>query len=211
MGLDFPATARALWALFDKGGPRPEYLLPVLYSESGFDPSRPNQAGSPHYGLGQTSGDAIAGAGMSVADFLALSASQQISQFVGPFMLALVKQYGPLRSATRVYQGNYVPSSLAFAHGLDSVISSFGQPFYTANQILDWQHKGAITVRDMAHSVEISARTGAVQSAIANTYTERPGEHPHEPVLGEDFSSGGLGMFAAAVSFAALLFALVKS
>jgi hypothetical protein len=210
--LDWPATGEALWALYDAGGPRPEYVLPVLWSESGFDPSRPNAQGAPYYGLGQTSGTAIEGAGVSIADYLTWPASAQLSKFVAPYFLSLSKQYGRLRSGTRCYQGNFLPATLGTAHGLDDVVSRYGDPYYTWNHILDWDNKGTITVRDLAHFIEHGAKTQNVQAAIAHTYDLRPQEKPpHDPVLGEDFGNSGLGMFAAAASFAALVWALVKS
>jgi hypothetical protein len=208
--LDFPATAQVLWALWNAGGPRPEYLLPVLYSESGFDPSTPNRAGAPYYGIGQTAGTTLADAGVSVSDFLTWPASEQISHFVGPYFLSASRSYGPIRSGARAYQANFLPATLASARALDSVVSQSGDPYYASNQGLDWQHKGAITVRDLAHFIEHAARTPSVQAAIAQTYELRPEDKPHEPVLGEDFSAGGLGMFAAAASFAAFLYALVR-
>ena len=45
MSLDFPAAADALWALYDATGIRPEWILPVLYSESGFNPAIVNSLG----------------------------------------------------------------------------------------------------------------------------------------------------------------------
>lgn len=210
--LDFPATAEALWALFDAGGPRPEYILPVLWSESGFDPSRPNDQGYPYYGVGQTSGTRLADAGVDPQDFLTWPASQQIARFVAPMFRDIARQYGRIASGARAYQANFLPKTLATSHGLDSVISRFGDHYYGPNHGLDWQNKGTITVRDLAHFIEKAARDPHVQSAIANTYDVRPGERPpHEPVLGEDFGGGGLGMFAAAASFALLFYALVKS
>jgi hypothetical protein len=210
--LDFPATGEALWALFDAGGPRPEYVLPVLWSESGFDASRPNSAGYSYYGVGQTSGQALSDAGVDPQEFLTWPASQQIEKFVAPMLRAIARQYGRLASGARVYQANFLPATLATSHGLDSVISRFGDRYYGPNHGLDWTNKGTITVRDLAHFIERAAADPHVQAAVGHTYDLRPGDRPHEPVLGEDFgSSSNLGMFAAAASFAVLLYALVKS
>jgi hypothetical protein len=189
--LDFPATGRALWALFDAGGPRPEYVLPVLYSESGFDPSTPNLQGYGYYGVGQTSAARLADAGVDPNDFLTWQASAQIERFVSPMMLGIVHTYGPIESGTRAYQANFLPATLATARSLDSVLARAGESngWYSANAGLDWGRKGYLTVRDLAHSIEKSATSQAVQSAIAQTYALRSGESPRDPVLGDDFAS----------------------
>jgi hypothetical protein len=189
--LDFPATGRALWALYDAGGPRPEYVLPVLYSESGFDPSIQNLQGADYYGVGQTSGDKLAAAGVTPSDFLTWPASAQIERFVSPMLLGIVHGVAALGSGTRVYQANFLPATLSSARSLDSVLARAGETnnWYRDNAGLDWGRKGYLTVRDLAHSIEKSARSPAVQSAIAETYALRPAESPHDPVMGDDFAS----------------------
>ena len=46
MAVDMPAFGQALWSGFVAGKlPRPEYLIPVLYSESGLNPAITNSIG----------------------------------------------------------------------------------------------------------------------------------------------------------------------
>ena len=107
--LDWPTFGDALWRVSDATGIRPEWQLPVLYLESGFDPSRPNAEGAPYYGLAQDYGPYLTRNGIAPADYLAMSAAEQLSRIVAPRLAGMVKVYGPLRSATRVYQANFLP------------------------------------------------------------------------------------------------------
>lgn len=183
--LDFPATGQALWALYDRGGPRPEYLLPGLYFESGYDPSIVNSLG--YTGINQASTAMLASYGLTSAAYAAMPASQQISQVVTPEYLGIVARYGPLNSGTRAYQANFLPATLATAKSLSSVLASQGDAVYAANSGLDRNHSGDITVGDMAAAVATMASKPAVQSAITQTYALRPGESPKDPVYGTDF------------------------
>jgi hypothetical protein len=192
--LDFPASGQALWALFDAGGPRPEYVLPPLDLESGFQPSIPNQAGYPYYGLNQVSGSRLQSMGIDVQDYLTWPASRQLTTVVAPMFLDAVRQFGPLRSATRVYQANFLPATLDKVKGLDGILAHQGNrnewgagDVYGANAGLDWSRKGTITVGDLAHLMGEKAKLPVVQDAIRQTYALRPGETPHDPALGEDF------------------------
>lgn len=201
MSLDFPASGAALWSLFDRGGPRPEYVLPVLYSESGFSTSITNDIGC--VGLNQLCPP-------NVPDgYASWSASQQIAGSVAPYMMALVARYGPLRSGTRVYQANFLPATLPTARTLASTLAVRGSAadvcsgchlsqaaVYAANPGLDWQRKGSIVLGDLAHFIARAAAAAPVQSAIAQTYALRPGDRPHDPVYGEDCGAGILELVA---------------
>jgi len=212
--LDFPASGNALWALFDAGGPRPEYVLPVLYAESGFDPSLPNQAGAAYYGINQANPGLISTyANTDPATYLTWPASAQIETVVSGMFRAIVGVYGAIRSGTRSYQANFLPATMPRARSLGSVIASAGDGtnVYAANRGIDTAGKGTITVGDLAAFVGKAARSSAVIDAIAQTYALRPGETPREPVYGEDFGSfrapgATLGMFAAAASMAFLYY-----
>jgi hypothetical protein len=187
MALDFPASGSALWDIFDAGGPRPEYLLPVLYFESGFRPDVQNHAGAPYYGLNQVSGTTLQSGGVDPSDYLTWPASRQLSTFVRSYVLNAVNNYGSLRSATRVEQANFLPATLKTATSLSSVLASQGDAYYSANAGFDKNKTGQITVQDLANAMAKSAASSAVQSAIAQTYALRPTESPHDPVYGDDF------------------------
>ena len=183
--LDFPASGSSLWALYDAGGPRPEYVLPVLYSESGFNPSVVNSLG--YSGVNQASAAMLDSFGIDQASYVTWPASQQISSVVAPMYRGIVARYGAINSGTRAYQGNFLPATLATAKSLSSVLATQGDAVYNANSGFDWQQTGDITVGDLAHAIAKSAASSAVQSAIAQTYDLRPGESPRDPVYGTDF------------------------
>jgi hypothetical protein len=177
-----------LWALYDATGIRPEWVLPVLYAESGFHPEALNGAG--YSGINQASTDKLTSMGIDPADYRTWPASAQFSRVVAPMLAGLVRAYGPLRSGTRVYQANFLPATLATAVRLQSVLASQASDprhWYRDNASLDWRHVGVIRVSDLAHSIEDAAMSPAVVAAIAAAYRVRANELPTDPVLGNDF------------------------
>ena len=173
MSLDAPSYS-VLWQITQETGVLPEYLLPVLYFESGFDPSIPNRAGEPFYGINQASTDLIANlAGVDPQTYLTWPASQQLSTVVRGYVKGLVNTYGEIRSATRLYQGNFYPESLKTAHALSDVIVSAPSVAYNANKRLDKDGNGKITVGDLANVMLSAASSRAVQNAIAATYANK--------------------------------------
>lgn len=189
--LDFPDTAAALWAGFDAGQlPRPEYVLPVLFTESGLDPSRPNAAGFPYFGINQMSGDQLARQGIDPSDYLTWPASAQIARVVAPFYGAIQRQYGAIASGTLSYLANFLPARLVDSRPLSSVLAAKGDGtgIYEANYGLDVAGLGTITTGDLAHFVAKAASSSSVQAAIAATYAADPSRgSPSDPVWGTDY------------------------
>jgi hypothetical protein len=181
---------------------RPEYLLPVLQSESGLNPAVQNQAGYPYYGIGQDSADILASHGIDPTDYLTWPASKQLETVVKPYMQGIIDRYGPLNSGARCYQANFLPATLATATSLDSVIATQGSDVYAANAGFDTAHAGVITVQDLADFVAKAASTQAVQDAIAKTYAISGGS-PNDPVYGTDF--GKLSTFSTVALVAAIV------
>jgi len=208
--LDWPATGQALWELFDAGGPRPEYLLPILAKESSLTPSATNGY---FHGLNQVGTDYLARRGISVDDYLTWPASQQIRRVVKPFLMMHAAQFGPMQSGIRTYQMNYLPATVRDGKtSLDDVLVTKASRDY--NPGLDWNHDGKITVGDLAFLVHdlitntTTTKLGpVVQNAIARTYDCRPDEHVHDPVYGEDYPAPYLvGSYAdEALSIAEML------
>jgi hypothetical protein len=203
-GLDQPASSQALWALYDVTGVRVEYLVPVLSAESGLNPSVPNAAGYPYYGINQMSGSWLSAAGITPSDYLTWPASQQIAAVVTPYMAGIVKQFGRLHSGTRVYQANFYPASLKTARTLASKIVCSPSQAYTANAGLDVNRSGCIEVSDLAATVQKQAATSGVQAAIAAAYALRPGEKERNPVYGTD-SFGALSKTQTALAVGAIV------
>jgi len=195
MSLDFPAMGQELWALSDATGLRPEYLLPVLWHESGFNPAIVNGIGCT--GINQLCQNIPAG-------YASLSASQQMAAVVSPMFRGLAARYGALRSGVRVYQANLLPATLPVVKTLPGVLARRGvaapvpgakspsqAAVYTSNSGLDADRSGTITLADLAAVVKADAARGQVKTAIAETYALRPSEQPRDPVYGDDFPSGG--------------------
>lgn len=181
------ASYAASWSIYDATGLRPEYLWPVLWSESGLDPSIPNRAGAPYYGISQASGSWLAAHGIGVADYLTWPASRQLLTVVLPMVRSNVAAYGPIRSGTRFYQSNFLPATMP-RRALFAALTWKGSPEYGANAGLDTTRKGVILVADLATFVGRAARQPAVADAIARSYAARPSAGPAtDPVLGSDY------------------------
>jgi hypothetical protein len=203
--LDDDAVA-ALWSLYDATGVRPEYVIPVLYLESGFNPSIANAAGAPYYGIGQNGAGFLAQLGTSPAAYLAMSQGQQIRLAITPYYAAAVKTAGgSIRSATRAYQANFLPATLPSVRGLTQIVARVDTAFYSANRIaLDPLRHGAITLSDLALVMARSAAAPEARDATARAYAMRPTETRREAVYGQDFIDPWFGMGGAILAALAL-------
>jgi hypothetical protein len=184
MSLD-AASYEVLWQISDETGIRPEWLLPCLQEESGLNPAALNSLG--YAGINQINAGFLANIGVTPADYVTWPASEQLRRVVLPYMQGVVNRYGPLRSATRVEQANFLPATLTTARSLTSVLAASGSAIYNANSGLDLNHNGAITVQDLADMMAKTAATSNVRNALAATYAIRPGESQRDPVYGDDF------------------------
>ena len=201
VNLDWPAFGLALWQVSDTLGIRPEWQLPVLYLESGFDPSIVNSIGCS--GLNQFCPNA---AGqyvylpVPVDQYRAWPASQQLA---GPVLAYWrdAQRYGPIRSAARLMLAQLGPALLGSATTLGSVVYAAPSAAYTGNSGLDAAGKGYFTVQDLADAMARASQAPAVQQALAAAYAMRPGERPTDPVYGDDWSTGGLTAVARRTPF----------
>jgi hypothetical protein len=195
VSLDFPAFGTALWSLSDETGIRPEYALPIFYSESGFNPAATNSINC--QGISQI----CSYAHTLPAGYTSWTASQQMT-IIAPMFAAIVAKYGSIRSGTRLYLANFLPAALPTCFALSSVLASktgsptcwsvsaaYSEAIYNANSF-DYQKTGVIRVSDLAHFVAKAASNAAVKSAIAKTYALRPGEVMRDPVYGDDYPRG---------------------
>lgn len=189
----FPST---LWQVYVQTGIRPEWITPVLFSESGLEPTTVNSIGCA--GINQLCSGWLNTIGMTAQQYAALPASQQLIQGVIPYMKDAVARYGPLRSGTRVYQANYLPATLSTARKLTDVIASDPSPTYTQNKGFDQDGKGYIVVQDLANSVARSVGAPVVKSTLDQAYSgplisaSATGAGvdygpEQDPVYGEDF------------------------
>lgn len=180
MALD-SASFPALWALHDAGGPRPEYVLPVLFAESRFNPGIINSIGCA--GVNQACSALLGSLGVTAQEYAAWPASEQIQKAVTPYMLA----NSPLNSGTRVYQANFLPATLKTKKALSSILATSPSAVYAANAGFDTHHTGVIRIADLANSVAHAAAQPAVKAAIESAYALRPGWFPRNPVYGTDY------------------------
>lgn len=200
MALD-PASYPLLWALSDATGLRPEYVIPVLFSESGLNPAARNSLN--YSGLNQISASYLSSRGISVDDYVTWPASAQIQKVVIPFMTGLVRALGPIKSGARLYQANFLPASVKTARALSSVLASSPSAVYNANAGLDSDRSGSITVQDMANAVARAAKASLVVASINAAYALRPNENPRDPVYGEDFGMSALATGALVTAIVA--------
>lgn len=177
-----------LWALYDKSGIRPEYVLPMLYLESSFNPAADNGRG--YVGLAQDFTPYLARKGVDAATYKTWTAAQQLSTVVVPRLAELAAHYGTPRSATRVYQMNFLPATLSSALSLGAPLAWRGSDTYSANAF-DKSGKGAIVVADLANAMAYELRQPEVKAAIARAYALRPSEGPPDrrPATGADFTT----------------------
>ena len=197
----------ALWAVYDATALRPEYLIPVLYFESGLNPAASNAAGAAYYGIAQTSGAKLAALGTTPAAFLALSAADQIRLAVLPYFQSATARYGPIRSATRAEQANFEPATLGVARSLSQVLEPKGTRAYADNAAaLDPAKRGAITVATLADAMTRAAAAPEVRASIARAYVLRTtAGAAKEPVYGEDFLPPIVTVGALALAIAVAL------
>jgi hypothetical protein len=181
MALD-AASYPALWSLFDQGGPRPEYVLPVLWSESNFNSSVINSIGCA--GVNQACSALLSSLGVTAQQYATWPASEQIQKAVTPYMLA----NAPLNSGTRVYQANFLPATLKTQKALSSILAASPGAVYEANAGFDTGHTGVIRIQDLANAIARAAAQPAVQQAITAAYALRPGWFPKDPVYGTDYT-----------------------
>lgn len=185
MALDWPAFGTALWAISDQLGIRPEWQLPVLSMESGFDPSIVNADGC--VGLNQfCPGTYEHYVSVPVSAYRTWPASAQLGGPISAYWRDAL-QYGQIRSATRLMLAQLGQSLLPRATTLDTVVFASPSSAYAGNSGLDTDRKGTITVQDLAHAMRAQASSPAVQDAIARAYAMRPGEQPRDPVYGDDY------------------------
>lgn len=186
------ASYDAFWRISDVTGIRPEYLIPVLFSESGLRPEIRNALG--YSGLNQISQAWLIAHRIDPADYLTWVASRQLLEVVLPYMQAQIGWVGnQLHSGARAYQANFYPASLRHVNKtLDDVIVASPSAAYAANKGLDVGSKGSITVRDLAIFVARAAKAAPVKAALQRTYALRPTEMMQDPALGTDFPGGTL-------------------
>lgn len=177
----------ALWSLYDHSGIRPEWALPMLYLESGFNPAAYN-ASSGAVGLAQDLSVYLTRNGVDPTSYRSQSAAVQIASVIAPRLSGLVSHYGALRSATRVYQGNFLPATLPTVRALWQALAWKPQPAYAQNTVLDPSRRGVILLCDVARVMAAEASAGECAAAIGRAYVLRSSAGPPtNATYGQDF------------------------
>lgn len=147
-------------------GCTPEDLLGVMESESGVKPSAQNPNGKAT-GLIQFMPDTLAGLGWRGGpdEFKTLGAEQQLS-FVEKYFSPHISQ--GLTSAGRLYQATFLPATLPGSEESTVIAAPEGPnaSAYKANQLLDTNRDGKITVRDLTARIDL-VRRGARWEALS--------------------------------------------
>lgn len=185
--LDWPAFGDALWLVSDQLGIRPEWQLPVLHLESGFDPAAINGGGC--VGLNQLCPGTYENyVRVPVSQYRTWSASQQLAGPVMQYWRAALSQ-GQIRSATRLMLAQLGTALLNTAPSLSSSVYAAPSLAYYDNASFDSARKGYFSVQDLANAMARQVANLAVTQAIAKAYAMRPGERMRDPVYGDDFAA----------------------
>jgi hypothetical protein len=187
--LDQPASGLALWALYDKTGLLPCYVLPTFQAESGMNPAAVNK-GSGAVGLNQILPSYLP-SGVDATTYATWPASQQIAQVITPFISNTLASLKPtvILSGTRFYQSNLLPATVngtagwkAARYPADVVVSKSGP---TNQNAADYAgKKGYISVADLEAFVRKTLPS--IQSTLTAVYALRPTETMTDPVIGTD-------------------------
>ncbi len=194
--LDMPAAGNALWALYDKTGLRPEYILPTFQAESVCNPAAVNKD-SGAVGLNQILPSYLP-SGVDATTYATWPASQQITQVITPSIASTLASLKPtvILSGTRFYQSNLLPATVngtagwkAARYPADVVVSKSGPTNqnaadYTGNAGIDVGKKFYISVSDLEAFVRKTLP--AIQSTLTAVYALRPTETMTDPVIGTD-------------------------
>jgi hypothetical protein len=200
---EFFASVRAISDRLDPTNPfLADWLITMMQSESGIDPSVGNKAGASYFGLVQLGKPGFAP--MTAEDFVKLSAVDQLPYVERFYKGAPIKS---MRSAGNLYQYNFLPSSLSRGVSADTVIAAKdgtgyvfadtqgGTPyshepnFYTQNSALDTDRNGAITVADLDAKLASVAKNARVREAV-NRLPPPVGGYPAIPGAKLPVSSG---------------------
>jgi hypothetical protein len=188
VALDWPAFGDALWKVSDQLGIRPEWQLPVLALESGFNPAILNSGGC--VGLNQfCPGTYELYVNVPVNEYQTWSASQQLSGPIFAYWKSALGQ-GPIGSSTKLMVSQLRAALLKSMPSLDSVVYAAPSSGYRGNcHVFDpGCKKGYFTVRDIANVMVQQAQRADVRDALARVYAMRPGEYPREQVYGDDYT-----------------------
>jgi hypothetical protein len=187
MSLDWPAFGDALWSVSDQLGIRPEWQLPVLYLESGFNPAALNAGGC--VGLNQFCPGTYGGyVNVPVDQYRSWAASKQLA---GPVLAYWrnAQSQGQIRSSTRLMVAQLGPGLLRSTHNLSDVVFASPSGGYRGNcGVFDpGCAKGHFNVQDIANVMSRISASPAVQNATSVAYAMRPDEQMHDPVYGDDW------------------------
>jgi hypothetical protein len=141
----------------------PNWLGAVMQFESGFDPSRPNGAGSGAMGLIQFMPSTARKLGTTTAALSRMTFQEQL-----PYVIKYFGEKAGLRSLEDTYLKVFYPK---YIHApLDTVVASEGEDVYIQNVGFDSpdpkKRKGYITVGDITSTIRAVYNSGKARGEI---------------------------------------------
>lgn len=172
-------------------GTQPEYLMGVMKAESDIRPDAVNPRGhatgliqfmpATQQRLGWTQGWQA---------FSQLSAVQQLD-YVLRYFLPFAR--ASLNSTGRLYQATFLPATLSLGSAPDTVIAMRGginARAYEANQGLDADHKGFITIGDLSRRIDGASHGPRWREALQRLQAAMPGSMPQPQPQPQPIPSG---------------------
>lgn len=171
----------ALVREFMAEGLEPRVAFDVMFGESGFRASRRNASGASYGGLNQMGKDELASFGLTLDQWLTMSAADQIPvvrRFWHQRREALAASKGAAmreimyRDAPHLYAANFWPAGMQPVDATDYPLltRSSAPGSYAANAMLDRNGDGEITIDDFA--AWLDARTSAGKWGEPDRYDE---------------------------------------
>jgi hypothetical protein len=124
----------------------PDWLMAVMYAESGLNPAAENRQGSGAAGLIQFLPAAAGELGTSVPELRRMDATAQLN-YVHQYFRQVRQRYGPYTSLTDIYLGVLYPK--ARRQPATYVLYARPSRAYLQNAGLDEDRDGAVTVADI--------------------------------------------------------------
>lgn len=197
--LDWPDFGYALWKVNNELGLKPEWVLPVLYLESRFDPAATNPSGC--VGLNQFCSSTYAHyVNVPVEQYRQWPASSQLAGPIFNYWRDALRS-GRIDSAARLMVAQ-LSHSLLTSTGDGVVLSAPSAEYYANAGVFDPTGKGYFTLQDIAGVLSYDLRQPAVQDALSRAYDARL-RSPAVPRIGPVVAAMGALALAAGAAYAA--------
>lgn len=205
--LDWPDFGYALWKVDNELGLKPEWVLPVLYLESRFDPAAMNPSGC--VGLNQFCvgpGTYARYVNVPIEQYRQWPASSQLAGPIFNYWRDALRS-GRIDSAARLMVAQ-LGHSLLTTTGDGIVLAAPSAEYYANAGVFDPptpdypKGKGYFTLGDIAGVLAYDLRQPVVQDALSRAYNARQ-RPPAPPRIGPVVAAMGALALAAGAAYAA--------